>query len=207
MIAWKKGTVTGWKLKISPMNLSNRNIDARYVSRCLSFCGYFVLNLSGIINVRCAALFHFAWSIRAAPGVWLFMLLGKPLFRSHKAMFSPGTYGLRQMELWWWVIFSLRHLFSEAMWMLPRSLQQHIRFRYIIAVAGWHTQEHCTQISFGSRISHVLMMIHKSLIFDQINMRIVKFMRFMVVIRVRRMSKGNEGFNIELLELRYRVLW
>ena len=68
-----------------------------------------------------------------------------------------------------------------------------------------HT-EHCTQISFGSRISHVLMMIHKSLIFDQINMRIVKFMRFMIVIRVRRMSKGNEGFNVELLELLYRVL-
>ena len=51
------------------------------------------------------------------------------------------------------------------------------------------------------------MMIRKSLIFDQVNMRIVKFMRFMVVIRVRRMTKGNEGFNIELLELRYRVLW
>ena len=47
------------------------------------------------------------------------------------------------------------------------------------------------------------MMIHKSLIFDQVNMRIVKFMRFMVV---RHMSKGNEGFNVELLELLCRVL-
>ena len=131
------------------------------------------------------------------------MLLYKPSFRSQKAIFSPGTYGLRQHR---WNYdggssFSFRNLFSEAIWKLPRSLQQHIRFRFMIAVAGWQTQEHCTQISFGSRISRVLMMIHKSLIFDQVNMRIVKFMRFMVVIRVRRMSKGNEGFNVELLEL------